>query len=75
MTPEKLFHELRGDQGPHPSLLRLARILGQCACWFAATVLGVALARWLAWQLRHHAFYERRKDRKNFYETLSASTG
>lgn len=66
--------ELLGEQGPHPSLLRLARILGQCACWFAATVLGVSLAQWLEWQLRHHAFYERRKDRKNFYETLTATT-
>jgi hypothetical protein len=63
--------ELLGEHGPHPSLLRLARILGQCACWFAATVLGVSLAQWLEWQLRQHAFYERRKDRKNFYETLA----
>jgi len=66
--------ELLGEHGAHPSLLRLARILGQCACWFAATVLGVSLAQWLEWQLRHHAFYERRKDRKNFYETLTATT-
>jgi hypothetical protein len=63
--------ELRGDQQRHTSLLRLARILGQCSCWFAATVLGVSLAQWVQWHLRHHAFYEKRKDRKNFYETLA----
>lgn len=65
--------ELRGDQPRHPSLLRLARILGQCACWFAATVLDVSMAQWVEWHLRHHAFYEQRKDRKNFYETLAAA--
>lgn len=63
--------ELRGDQPRHLSLLRLARILGQCSCWFAATVLGVSLPQWVDWHLRHHAFYEQRKDRKNFYEILA----
>ena len=65
--------ELLGEQERHLSLLRLARILGQCSCWFAATVLGVPMAQWVEWHLRHHAFYERRKDRKNFYETLAAA--
>ena len=55
----------------HVSLLRLARILGQCACWFAAALLGVSMAQWLEWHLRHHLFYEIRKDRQNFYELLS----
>jgi len=62
--------ELLGDGRHHVSLLRLARILGQCACWFALTLVGVSLARWLEWQLRHHLFYEIRPDRKNFYELL-----
>lgn len=65
--------ELRGDQPRHASLLRVARILGQCSCWFAATVLGVSLAQWVECHLQHHAFYEQRKDRKNFYETLAAA--
>lgn len=65
--------ELRGDQPRHASLLRLARILEQCSCWFALTVLGVSLAQWLQWHLQHHAFYEPRKDRKNFYEILAAT--
>ncbi|HXT12736.1 MAG TPA: IS4 family transposase [Candidatus Angelobacter sp.] len=55
----------------HVSLLRLARILGQCACWFAAQLLGLSVTRWLQWHLQHHLFYERRKDRSNFYELLS----
>jgi len=28
------------------------------------------MAQWLDWHLRHHLFYEIRKDRKNFYELL-----
>ena len=60
--------ELLGDHCRHVSLLRLARILGQCACWFAATVLGVSLEQWLDCHFSHHAFYEKRKDRRNFYE-------
>jgi Transposase DDE domain len=65
--------ELLGQQERHLSLLRLARILGQCSCWFAATVLGVSIARWVQWHLHHHAFYEHRKDRRNFYEMLAAA--
>jgi hypothetical protein len=62
--------DLMGDHSRHVSLLRLAKILDHCADWFAATFLGVSLAQWLEWQLRHHSFYETRKDRKNFYELL-----
>ena len=63
--------ELLGDHCRHVSLLRLAKILGECSSWFAATLLGVSLAQWLEWQLHQHAFYEVRKDRKNFYELLA----
>lgn len=62
--------ELLGHEERHVSLLRLARILGHCACWFAAALLGVSVAQWLDWHLHHHLFYEVRKDRKNFYELL-----
>jgi len=62
----------RLGEGPrHLSLLRLARILAQCSCWFAATILGVSMAQWIEWHLRQHAFYEQRKDRKNFYELFT----
>ena len=63
--------EMLGQTDRHVSLLRLARILGQCACWFAATCLGISMAQWLEWHLRHHLFYETRKDRKNFYELFT----
>jgi len=53
--------ELLGDDQHHVSLLRLARILGQCACWFAATCLGLSMAQWLDEHLRRHLFYESRK--------------
>ena len=66
--------ELLGDHHQHVSLLRLARILGHCACWFAATLLGLTLEQWIEVHLQHHAFYEARKDRKNFYELLAAVT-
>ena len=65
--------ELLGQQERHLSLLRLARILGQCSCWFAVAVLGISMAQWVQWHLGHHAFYEQRNDRKNFYETLAAA--
>lgn len=63
--------ELAGQAPRHVSLLRLARILDQCGCCFAVALLGVSMAQWLEWHLRHHLFYEVRKDRKNFYELLS----
>jgi hypothetical protein len=66
--------ELQGGHQRHWSLLRLARILGNCSCWFAATVLGVSLPQWIRWHLHHHAFYEIRKDRKNFYELFTEKT-
>jgi hypothetical protein len=52
------------------SLLRVARMLGQCAGLFAAAVLRLTPAEWLAHQARAHIFYERRSDRKNFYELV-----
>ena len=66
--------ELLGYDQRHVSLLRLARILGQCACWFAATFLGLTLEEWLDWYLDHQVFYEKRKDRKNFYELFMDSS-
>lgn len=66
--------ELLGDHHQHVSLLRLARILGQCSCWFAATLLGLTLEQWVEVHLKNHMFYECRKDRKNFYELLGGVT-
>lgn len=63
--------ELLDRHQRHWSLLRLARILGQCSCWFAASLLGVSLQQWIQWQLDHHAFYDLRNDRKNFYQLLA----
>lgn len=52
------------------SLLRVARVVGQCACLFAAAVLQITPAEWLAYQVREHIFYEQRTDRRNFYELI-----
>jgi len=56
------------------SLLRVARILGQCACWFSALILGLSLSHWLEFFLKHHAFYDKRKDRLNYYQLLYGSS-
>ncbi len=66
--------ELLGDAHHHVSLLRLARILGQCAAWFAVTFLGVSWRRWMEWHLGRHLFYEERNDRKSFYELLAEAS-
>jgi len=63
--------ELLGDGRRHVSLLRLARIIGQSACLFAAAIIRLAPEQWLEHHLSRHLFYEQRKDRKNFFELLA----
>lgn len=63
--------ELIGDGQNHVSLLRLARILGACAGLFAAAVLQMTPAQWLEHHLTHHLFYEKRTDRKNYFELVA----
>jgi hypothetical protein len=63
--------ELLGEGQRHVSLLRLARIMAQCACYFAAALLEMTPVQWLEQQLNRHVFYEERKDRKNYYELLA----
>jgi hypothetical protein len=63
--------ELLGDTRQHISLLRLARIIGQCACLFAVAVLQLTPTQWLEHHLTHHVFYEQRQDRKNYFELLA----
>jgi len=62
--------ESRCGPQQHVSLLRLARVVGHCACLFAAAVLRLTPAQWLAHQIRADIFYEQRPDRKNFYELI-----
>lgn len=66
--------ELNCASDEHVSLLRLGHILGQCACWFSATVLGISVSQWLKFYLTHHALYEHRDDRSNYYELLSQAS-
>lgn len=56
----------------HVSLLRLARIMSQCACLFAAAILQLTPQEWVDHQLRKHVFYEKRTDRINFYQLLQS---
>lgn len=56
----------------HVSLLRVARVLGHCACLFAAAVLRITPQEWIAHQVKEHIFYEARTDRKNFYELVAS---
>jgi len=66
--------ELLGTDARHVSLLRLARICAECSCLIAAAILGISPQRWLNHHLNTHAFYERRPDRKNFFEMLAELT-
>jgi hypothetical protein len=63
--------ELLGHGQRHVSLLRLARIISQCACLFATAILQITPAQWLEHHLTEHLFYEQRKDRKNYFELLA----
>ena len=63
--------ELLGDGQRHVSLLRLARIIGQCACLFATAILQLTPDQWLEHHLTHHLFYEQRKDRKNYFQLVA----
>ena len=63
--------ELLGDGRQHVSLLRLARIISQCACLFATALLQLTPQQWLEHHLTRHLFYEQRKDRKNYFELLA----
>jgi len=63
--------ELLGEGQRHVSLLRLARIMAQCAGHLAAALLGMTPVQWLERQLNQHMFYEQRKDRKNYFELLT----
>lgn len=63
--------ELLGEGQQHVSLLRLARIIGQCACLFAVAVLDITPNQWLEHQLKHHLYYEKREDRRNYFELLA----
>jgi hypothetical protein len=63
--------ELTCATDEHVSLLRLGRILAQCACWFCAAMLGISVSQWLCFRLTRHSLYEKRTDRKNYYQLLS----
>lgn len=60
--------------GRQASLLRVARIIKDCGWLIAAMILQVSPHRLLSHILFSHAFYEKRKDRKNMkqkiYQTL-----
>ena len=63
--------ELIGDGQNHVRLWRWARILGQGAGLLAAAVLHMSPAQWWEHPLTHPLFYEKRKDRKNYFELVA----
>ena len=58
-------------QARHVSLLRLSRLMGHCGLLMAAILLQISPEKLLAHYLANHAFYEPRKDRKNFVQRLT----
>jgi hypothetical protein len=65
--------ELSGAQrGRHASILRVANLLSGLALCLEAAWVGLTPQALLAQLLEQHAFYEQRKDRKNFQELLAA---
>ena len=65
---------LCGQADRHVSLQRLARIMADCACLVEAHLLNVTPEQLCEHNLANHAFYEPRKDRKNFPELVAQIT-
>lgn len=63
--------ELLGDGIRHVSLLRLARIFEQCSCLMTAAILRVTPQFLLEHHLAEHLYYDRRRDRLNFFELFN----
>lgn len=59
-----------GDR--HVSLLKVAKIIAQCACLVALALLDIKPEQFLEYQLKNHAFYEQRRDRKNYFELFES---
>lgn len=59
-------------QSQHLSLLRFSRLMGHCAWLVSSIILHISPQKLLAHHLAKHAFYENRKDRKNFPQRLAA---
>ena len=65
---------LWGRADRHVSLQRLARIMGQWGCLIEAFLLQIPPEQWWEHTLTHHAFYEPRRDRKNYCEIIAVVT-
>ena len=67
--------ELLSPKALHASLIRVARILADCAVFVAALILNVSVDKLFGLLLKSHAFYEPRKDRDNFIQLATCSLG
>jgi len=63
--------ELNTDASPHVSILRVAAVCSAISIHFEAAFLGLTIDQLVTQLLDDHAYYETRKDRTNFQETLS----
>ena len=66
--------DARAPSDRQVSLLRFCRALGQCGLLITATLLDISPGQLLAHYLAHHAFYEKRSDRRNFTQHLNQLT-
>ena len=56
--------------GRHASIMRVAKILSDLGSYFEAALMNMTPQALLTQLLHQHAFYDKRTDRKNFYELL-----
>lgn len=62
--------EMQAGTGRHASLLRVAGILSGLSLCFESAFLGLTPQQLIAQLIDQHAYYEPRKDRKNFQEII-----
>jgi len=74
LTQSTAFHleAIAGKSDRHVSFLRLARTIGDLKSLLMVQFLGVSPEEFLVFKIMNHSFYEHRKDRTNFFESLYA---
>ena len=62
--------EMLAPQKKHVSIIRVAKLISECATLFASIILNVPPDKLLAHLIENHVYYEQRKDRRNMQEAV-----